>query len=82
VSRRLSAVAAAAAAAVAVLLYGVEIGVPTLWVEARTAPLSYMWVVRWAELLAQLLLLVAVLIAVAHMFREGEAAWRSSMHTR
>lgn len=72
-SKRLSATAALAAAAIAILLYIVVAGAPSLWVEARTASLGFMWVARWVELLAQLLLLVAVLVTVSHIFEEGSA---------
>ncbi len=81
-SRRLSAAAAAAAAVMAFLLYSVEIGAPSTWAEARTVSLGYMWVARWAELLAQLLLLVAILVAVTHIFEEGDALRSSLTPTR
>ena len=81
-SRRLSVIAAAAAAAMAILLYRIEVSAQVVWVEARTASLGYMWVARWTELLAQLLLLVAILVAVSHIFGEGEAAWRPLTPTR
>lgn len=81
-SRRLSAAAAAAATVMAILLYSVEIGAPSTWTEARAASLGYMWVARWAELLAQLLLLVAILVAVSHIFEEGGSSWSPSTPTR
>lgn len=37
---------------------------------------------RWAELLAQVLLLVAILVAVSHIFEESGAPWSPSTPTR
>jgi len=82
VSRRLSAAAAAAAAVMAILLYSVELSAPSTWAEARTVSLGYMWVARWEELLAQLLLLVAILVTISHIFKESGSPWSPSTPTR
>lgn len=81
-SRRISAAAAAVSAIVAIVLYAIEIPLPSLWAEARQVSLAYMWVARWAELLAQLLLLVAVLIAVSRMFEGVSQRLSPSTPTR
>lgn len=81
-SRRLSALAAASAAAVTMVIFTLEASISPLWKEARVASLAYMWITRWVELLAQLLIVVAILAAVSHIFREVEREWMLSTPTR
>lgn len=70
------------AIAVALILLAVEREVRPVWAEARELPLSLLWTARWADMFAQLLILVAVIVAVAHLLSGVEERWQSSTRTR
>ena len=81
-SRKLVALAAVAAVVFAFLLVGLEGKVEPLWPEARKYPLAAMWTARWPDLFAQLLLTVAVIVAVSYFLPEVGSRWESSTPTQ
>lgn len=81
-SRKFVALAAVAAVALALLLVELEGEVVPQWVEARRYPLAAMWTARWPDLFAQLLLSVAVIVAVSYFLPEVSSRWESSTPTR
>lgn len=80
-SKLASLLTAAATTAVALALLIVEREVRPVWTAARAEPLSLLWTARWADMLAQLLLLVAVVVAISHLLSEVGEKWRLSTHT-
>ena len=69
-SRRLLAgIAAASLALAALLICGVEAHVKPLWSVRRPVAPSHLWADRWADILAQALVLLATAAAVAHVLR-------------
>lgn len=80
-SKVISLLIAAVTTAVALTLLVVEEEVTPVWASARTEPLSLLWTARWADMLAQLLLLVAVVVAITHLLSGVSEKWRSSTPT-
>lgn len=80
-SKVISLLIAAVTTAVALTLLVVEEEVTPVWTSARAEPLSLLWTARWADMLAQLLLLVAVVVAISHLLSGVSEKWRSSTPT-
>ena len=80
--RRLAPLAAALAAVISISALAIEVQLERVWESVRTVPLAYMWTARWIDLLAQAMILMAVVVAVTHMLREVIGPWRSSTPTR
>jgi len=82
VSRLVPLAIAVITIAVALTLLAVERELKPTWTEAREQPLALLWTARWADMFAQLLLLVAVIVALLHLLSEVGERWRSSTPTR
>lgn len=73
-SRRvLTAVSAICLAAAAVALAMAEELVKPAWRPRPPAPPVYLWVDRWVDVMAQALVLLAAMAAVAHLLRGWES---------
>ncbi|MEM0042641.1 MAG: hypothetical protein QXO64_02060 [Thermofilaceae archaeon] len=81
-SRLVSLAMAVVTTAVALILMAVEHELRPAWFVAREQPLALLWTARWADMFAQLLLLVAVVVALLHLLSEVGERWRSSTPTR
>lgn len=81
-SRVVPFVVAIIAITVSIALLAVEREVKPAWTEARKQPLTLLWTARWADMFAQLLLLVVVIVAISHLLSEVRERWRSSTPTQ
>lgn len=74
--------AALFAAIVFVVVLSVEREIQPLWASRGGIPVAYMWIVRWVDLLAQSMMLLAIIVAVSHLLKEVIGHWESLTPTR
>ncbi len=81
-SRYLTALAALFVAIVFIIVLNAEHEVQPLWAGRSGFPVAYMWIARWVDLLAQSMMLLAIIVAVSHLLKEVIGHWESLTPTR
>lgn len=81
-SRYLTALAALFVAIVFAVVLNVEREIQPLWASRGGISVAYMWIARWADLLAQSMMLLAIIVAISHLLKEVIGHWESLTPTR
>ncbi|MEM1509741.1 MAG: hypothetical protein QXY49_03585 [Thermofilaceae archaeon] len=81
-SRYLVALAAFFIAIIFLIILNAEREIQPLWASRSGFPVAYMWIARWLDLLAQSMMLLAIIVAISHLLKEVVERWESLTPTR